>query len=302
MYAFGAPDWEAEQILSGPGGCMSIIPGPGEPYSLLSILRCFPGYQFHEAGVFEIRQESGEWTAEMLFPLPFAHRLTRVRRGAEEYVVAASLAENKESPEDWSLPGTVYALPVRGGRPDSKGAFPVLEGLHRNHGMLVTSFEGEEYLLISGTEGLKASPLSDNGEEWRWETWLDHEVSEMELCDLDGDGNPELVTISPFHGDRLTVHRYMDGAWAAIARSSLSFGHGLWCGDVIDGPAIIVSNRSGSKDLELLRWSGEGALEKAILDPGVGAANVEVVHEENGIRLFTTNQESAEVAMYMIGP
>ena len=304
MYAFGAPDWEPEELLSGPGGCMSVITGPGELGSLLAILRCFPGYNFHEAGVFEIlpMPESGEWRAEMLFPLPFAHRLTRVRRGGVEYVVVASLAERKESPEDWSLPGTVYALPVRAGRPDPDAAFPVLQGLHRNHGMLVASFGGEEYLLISGTEGLKATPLSDSDTEWKWESWLDHEVSEMELCDLDEDGALELVTIAPFHGHRLTVHRYLGGTWAPVAESPLSFGHGLWCGDVLGRPAIIVSNRRGSKDLELLRLETgpPPALERSVIDAGVGAANVEVLAEGKSVRLFTTNQESGEVAMYVI--
>ena len=304
MYAFEAPDWEPEQLLSGPGGCMSIIPGPGKPDSLLAILRCFPGYNFHEAGVFEIvpAGASEEWTAEMLFPLPFAHRLTRVSRGGEEYVVVASLAETKNGPEDWSLPGTVYALPVEHGRPKADAAFPILQGLYRNHGMLVASFGREEYLLISGTQGLKASPLSDRSDEWKWECWLDYEVSEMELCDLDGDGVSELITIAPFHGNGIWIHRFLDKRWVPVAESSLSFGHGLWCGELLGGPAIIVSNRAGSKDLELLRlqMGEEPHLEKAVIDAGVGAANVEVLAEREGVRLFTTNQESGDVVMYLI--
>lgn len=306
MYTFAAPDWEPEKILSGPGGCMSVIPGPGGADSLLAILRCFPGYNFHEAGLFEITPATGvgEWSVEMLFPLPFAHRLAQLRRGGKEYVIAASLAETKKSPEDWSLPGTVYALPVRAGRPDPDGAFPVLEGLHRNHGMLHSSFRGKEYLLISGTEGLKATPLSDSDAEWKWESWLDHEVSEMELCDLDGDGALELVTIAPFHGHRLAVHRYLDGRWVPVAESPLSFGHGLWCGEVAGRPAIIVSNRRDSKDLEMLRLETglEPTLNKRVIDAGVGAANVEVLAEGEGVRLFATNQESGEVAMYLIEP
>jgi hypothetical protein len=167
--------------------------------------------------------------------------------------------------------------------------------------MLASVFRGQEYLLISGTEGLKATRLTDGGESWTWETWLEHEVSEMELCDLNGDGTPELVTIAPFHGDKLTVYRFVEGEWVEMAESPLDYGHGLWSGTILGRPAIIVSNRSGSKDLELLRLgSDESTLERILLDRGVAAANIEVLEEENGVRLFTTNQESGEVAMYYL--
>ncbi len=299
------PYREATTMVPGPGGCMALIPEPGRPGEVLAVMGCFLGYKFRDGGVYRIRPRLPDaWEATRVAALPFGHRIEVVERPSGRYLIAAALASDKESPEDWTRPGAVYAgrLPA-----ERDGAFelsPVLSGIHRNHGLVVAPLRGRRTVFVSGAEGLFALDLEEPGEGWDWSQLLRREISETALGDVDGDGAEELLTIEPFHGDSLNLYKLASGEWRKAWSTELSFGHCLWVG-LLDGkPTVLVSNRSGGRELLLFRFAFglEGDPLRVCVDSGNAAANMIVVEHNSADHIFATNQASGEVSVYTTSP
>ncbi|HTP60068.1 MAG TPA: hypothetical protein VMM82_14185 [Spirochaetia bacterium] len=294
------PYTRAEEMLPGPGGSMALVEDPANPGELYSIMGCFPGYKFQDAAVYRVRREAGGWAASPIAALPFAHRIDFVTCAGTRYLVAASLAQDKADPSDWSKPGCLYACPVPSQPSERWTLTPVLEGIHRNHGLLATRFQGRRSLLVSGTEGLFCADLDS---EWLFQTVMKKEISEIAVADLDGDGKEELVTIEPFHGDALCVYRQEGSSLKKAWEGPLAFGHGLLGGTIAGAPAILVSNRSGSRDLVAFQWTaGLDRPALTVVDAGVGAANMLILRHGNEDLVFSTNQASGEIAAYSAEP
>jgi hypothetical protein len=301
------PYREAAEIIPGPGGSMALMEDPERPGELYAVMGCFPGYKFQEAAVYRIWQEAGHWTSTRIIHLPFAHRIDFVTCAGTRYMVAASLAEDKRDPSDWSKPGSLFACPVPQRPTDAWALVPVLEGIHRNHGLLVTSLRGKRCILVSGTEGLFAADLQQG---WAFEPVMEKEISEIAVSDVDADGEEEIVTIEPFHGDALCVYKRTSGGWDKAWEGGLAFGHGLLAATLAGAPALLVSSRAGSRDLLSFQFppaAGRSAARlgppsRTVVDAGVGAANMLVLRHGDADLIFSTNQASAEVAVYSAAP
>ena len=311
------PFLEARQVVEGPGGCMALVEEAERPGELFAIMGCFLGYKFHSGGVYHIRPEMGPerrpaghttpdaWSSARILDLPFAHRIAFVPRGGARWLIAASLAADKRDPADWSQPGTLSAARVPRSAGEEWKLSPILPGIHKHHGMLVTRFMGRPSILVSGTEGLFAADLSSSGGDWGFEKVMAAEISEIAVCDLDGDGVDELVTIEPFHGNAVRVYRQEAGGWRKAWEGELEFGHCLWAGSFGGVPSVMASSRSGTRDLLLWRWhpggrarEGLGEPERIVVDAGVGAANMLVLRHEGADLIFATNQAAGEVVCY----
>jgi len=301
---------EAIEIVPGPGGCMALVPDAERPGELYAIMGCFPGYKFQTGAIYRIGREAGQWTRTKLADLPFAHRIDFVTRGGNRYLMAATLAADKSDPSDWSRPGTLYACRVPRQPEEQWSLVPVLENIHRNHGLLVQRFEGRRSILVSGTEGLFASNLEQPGGSWAFKTVLRDEVSEVVVLDVDGDGEDELITIEPFHGNFLRVYKRFPGRYEKAWEGEIAFGHGLLAGRLGGAPSILVSNRAESRDLLLFQFpqgarpSGRGLSEptRTVVDPGAGAANMLILSHNGEDRIFSTNQSAGEIAVYSAAP
>lgn len=308
IYLMRAPDWNVSVLTDGPGGTMSIVGVDSQ--RVLAIMGCFPGYNFHDAGIYLMERKGkplGEpWDRTKVLDLPFAHRIEQIRHRDKQWLVAASLAESKDNPDDWSRPGTVYAGEIPAPGADGWQLEPVLEKLHKNHGMFKGQLDGNEIFIITGTEAAYLYDLrEENSDLWAPRTLFDYEISEICTVDLDGDGRDELVTIEPFHGNLLRVYKRggKSGAgegFEVIAEEALAFGHGLWCGAFNGAPSILVGNRRGDYTLKLFRATDGDAsrLAETVIDRDSGPANIAVVPRPGGDIVFTTNQNSKEIALY----
>ncbi|MDA3950999.1 MAG: hypothetical protein PF508_17460, partial [Spirochaeta sp.] len=176
--------------------------------------------------------------------------------------------------------------------------------------------EAAATLYISGAEGLfrAAIPAGRHG-RWQFEQLTTTEISELGFVDLDGDGTEELVTIEPFHGDRLVAYRVAGtetgtgtgagpgdrrGALEPLWTHRIAFGHGLWVGPIAGVPSVIVGNRRGHGNLELLRMRGGDRPEVITLAENTGTAQVAVVHDGPVDHVVATNQNSGEVVRYTV--
>src|SRR5208337_5003566 len=239
-----------------------------------------------------------------LFDLPFAHRIDFVERGGTRFLIAATLAADKQDPADWSRPGTLYASRVPRGPGERWELTAVLQGIHRNHGLLTLRFRGRRSVLVSGTEGLFAADLDAGGSDWAFQQVLGQEVSEIAVSDIDGDGAEELITIEPFHGNSLHIYKHVGGRWQSSWETGLDYGHCLLAGTFNGARAILVSNRAGNRDLLLFEFTalpgGRGIADpkRHVVDPGAGAANMLVVSHDGTDRIFSTNQAAGEIVSY----
>src|SRR5271157_5712128 len=141
------PFHEAVEMVPGPGGCMALVADSEHPDTLFAIMGCFVGYKFQAGGVYRISPAERS-AAEKIIDLPFAHRVDFVNRGGTRCLIAATLAADKRDPADWSRPGTLYASPVPRAPGESWELTPVLEGIHRNHGLLTARFMGRRSVLV----------------------------------------------------------------------------------------------------------------------------------------------------------
>ena len=294
---------EAVEMVPGPGGCMALVADSEKPDTLFAIMGCFVGYKFQTAGVYRISPDQ-EGAAEKIIELPFAHRIDFVNRGGARFLIAATLAADKRDPGDWSRPGTLYASHVPRSPGEGWELTPVLEGIHRNHGLLTARLMGRRSVLISGAEGLFAADLDSGGDDWGFQQVLGQEVSEIAVSDIDGDGADELITIEPFHGNSLRVYKRAGSKWQLAWETGLEYGHCLLAGMLKGVRSILVSNRAGNRDLLLFEFTGppggRGIADpkRHVVDPGAGAANMLVVSHDGTDRIFSTNQTAGEIVSY----
>jgi hypothetical protein len=302
------PFREAKQMVAGPGGCMALVEDSTLPGELFAVMECFVGYQFRSAGIYHIRAGAAglPWSATKIIRLPFAHRIDFIDKAGTRYLIAATLTSDKDDPADWSRPGSLYASRVPKDRTEGWELFPILEGIHRNHGLLFTRFMAKRTVLVSADEGLFAADVEAPDTGWDFRQVLSVPVSEIAVYDIDGDGRDELITIEPFHGNCLCVYRQDPNRWQKVWEAELSYGHCLLAGLFHQAPSILISNRSGNRDLLLYRFEpsvSEGksrflSPSRLVIDEGAGAANMLVLGHEGGDLIFAANQAGGEIAVY----
>ena len=309
--AFDGPRLEPRVIATEPGGTMGFAAVPERDDALFIITGFYPVFDAATAGIHLYRAVDGlsvPWKGERVIDLPFVHRIASVATPLGDYLIAATVCGGKDSRDDWSKPGAVYVYPIPRGLDGPWDAQVVLDGVHRNHGLALGAIDGVRSLLVSATEGVFALALpgeedaSGNAvEPWRSMKLLDHEVSEMGLIDLDGDGEDELAVIEPFHGDTFAVYKNGATGWGRVYSATLDFGHGLSVGRLAGEPVAVVGNRGGSKNLVCYR-PGAGdpfAMEEIVVDEGPATAGTTIAPTAEGDGIVASNPEFAEYALYL---
>lgn len=286
------------------GGCMNVRPFSETEDSFFAIEGFYPVFQSEGAGVVYVsRNSDGNWQKRRVLDLPFVHRIEVVTVAGDSYLVASALAESKDSPEDWSSPGATYVGIIPDNPEDGLEMSKVLSGIHKNHGLHVTELKGKEMVLITGQEGVFALIIPDNhSTDWESRKLIGHEVSDISVMDLDLDGDPELVTIEPFHGDTLGLYGNSGEGWEQQTSYPLDFGHVVWTGEIQGHPRIIAGSRGGKEDLVCLKWdeSSGDLKEDFVIDQGVGPAQITVLQKPDLDIVFSANNGADEVAMYRI--
>jgi len=325
---FSPPDWKMRILADGPGGSMSLTGIPGRNETLLAIMECYPIFKFEHGGIYlygpgtdpapeEQRTpptrgtaqtaNKAMWKGHRILDLPFAHRLEMVTVGGVPHLIAATISAGKANKDDWSRPGTVYAIRVPDDLDGQWEPIPILEGIVRNHGLHRTVLDDQEVLLVSGQQGLFALAVpKELGGAWKSERIISREISEVYAADLDEDGQNELVTIEPFHGNTLSVYKRtgnrIDGTWHRLFEADLSFGHGLWAGMLGGEPTVMAGSRSGDKDLSIFTIQSlvPFVAQRAVIEPEAGPTQFLVLHEDGRDLIFSVNQALDEISLYTV--
>ena len=282
--AFHGPDFQICQLISeGGGGTMSLVPIPDREGWFFASRGFYSMVDCGESEIDLVRFDGSSFTLEKIASLPYLHRFGMIA-GADgtRYLVAATLHGFKKDKEDWSHPGHISygVLPD-----DLSGSFQVemtqLPGdYHIHHGFCIGTQAGKPAAYTSCQEGvLRIFPPALRGGEWTVENILPQPVSDIAVCDIDGDGQEELAALMPFHGDQCRVYRWADGGYREIYRhpDGNDFYHTVIAGTLAGKPAFIIGARKGRGELFTLSWE-EGRLACHTIENGIGPCNGAVLH------------------------
>lgn len=296
-----------EQIWSDPGGVMSMVPVPGHEGQFLSTQEFYSPNDSQNARIIVATPLEKGWDIKTLAELPFVHRFDILSTSEQNYLIGCTLKSDHNFKEDWTHPGKVYAcvLPADLNAPDCKLEFKViLEGLTKNHGYYRLFEDGQPFALVSSENGIyKVKPPQSENPGWQVEKILDQPSSDATLIDLDGDGNLELVALSPFHGDDLNIYRFVNGKFELDYSypEKLEFLHAIWSGKISGQPLVVLGHRKGKRDLFLLAYDPEqSTYVRQTIDEDHGPANVTFIDLAGKQMLIATNRETDEVAMYLL--
>lgn len=306
-YAYGGDDFSQKEVIwESAGGTMSLLQIPGSNGEFIAIQKFFPGFKSEEAKlVWGKREGQRGWVVKDLAALPFVHRFDLFSAGGEIYILAAQLCGSKKNREDWSDPGKVYAgkLPKR---PEKGVVFEVvLENLYKSHGYCRGAFRGREAGFITCEGGIYAvQPPLEGGGEWTTRKLMDGPVGDVALCDFDGDGADELVTIEPFHGDRFLVRKNVGGYYGVVYHypKEVMFAHAVTGCTLRGEPAAVCGARRGEAELFVLRRGGprEQWCSSTLIESGAGPSNIAVVNQRNRDIIISANHSLNEAALYFV--
>ena len=184
---------------------------------------------------------------------------------------------------------------------------PIMEDMLQNHGYSMVSIDGYTAGVVGCEQGtfLFRPPVAP-GRDWEIEQLCAVPSSDSVLIDFDGDGKLELGTISPFHGNSLTIYHLDEfgnyvPCWKYDApEKETEMLHATWAGQLLGKPAWCVGWRKGTKNTIAITFE-DGAYRTAFIDQNTGCANLmHFVNAKGQDVLVGTNREIDEVAMYTI--
>lgn len=306
-YAFTGKDFgERRTVWDGPGGTMSIVPIPGRTGEFLAVQKFFKLFQWDEAVIVWVKPGAGgSFSARQILALPYIHRFDLFRVGDTIHFLGCTLAEAKDTRDDWSRAGKAYVGEL-GADWDRPLELRVLrEGLYRNHGYSRSVWKGREAGLVTSDEGAFAfTPPRAKGEDWSVERFMDWPISDIAAVDIDGDGELEYATIEPWHGQYFRVYKRTPAGFVRIYEhpEASEFYHVVVAAELRGKPVFIGGCRRGSQHLFFLRAATADplALEAVTIEDGVGPSNVAVLKEPGRDVIISANREKGEAAVYFV--
>ena len=164
--------------------------------------------------------------------------------------------------------------------------------------------DGVPTAVVSCNEGIfRFTPPANGGSEWNIELLLDLPASDAVLVDLDGDGEEELCTLSPFHGEKVSIYKKTEGVYQKVYDfpEDAPFTHAIYGGDLCGIPSFVVGHRKGKRNLFVIRYNKETeSYGYEIIDEDAGPANVLHFVKDGKDVLVAANREIDEIAYYTI--
>lgn len=303
---FDAATLAQSLVWDAPGGTMSIIPVPDTDGEFLAVQRFFPTFDSAQATIVWAKPlPDGGWRVDTLMDLPYVHRFDVLRAGGVSYFLGSVLCNSKQSRDDWSDPGKVYAG-VLGKDAQTPVELQVLcEGLTKNHGYTRAVLNGKECGIVTADEGaFICTPPQAPGEQWTVEQIFSHPISDIAIVDIDGDGQNEIATIESFHGKNFFIYKMIDGSYKRVYRypKKFDFGHVVWGGALRGTPCFLGGCRRECKELFMVTCTNPQNLvfHTQTIAHGNGPSNIHVLRGEAEDLLLAADREIGQAALYRV--
>ncbi len=312
-YLFSEEGERLETVWTGPGGVMTMVQVPGSDGQFLSTRKFYSPNDSREASiVIATPKGKDDWEIRTLCDAPFVHRFGILRRNGIRYLLVCCLKTGHEYKNDWRFPGACYAAVL----PEDLSGFDadhqlqltkIKDGLLRNHGYCLIKWNGHDAALVGCEQGtfLFAPPVNPDA-PWDIRQICSIPASDSVLLDFDGDGKPELGTISPFHGNSLTIYHldefdnYVPCWKLPLPESETEMLHATWAGTLVGKPTWVVGWRKGTRQTVAITCE-DGAYKTELIDKDTGCANLlHFVNAKGQDVLVGTNREIDEAAMYIV--
>lgn len=283
------------------GGCMSLI--PHREHQFLAIqdfyLKVSPSMSKLVLGTVN---EQGVVIQDLLH-LPYLHRFDIFHQGDVDYLLLATVADDKENKDDWSKAGKIYGAVLPKDVSQGIKLEVLQDGLFRNHGYSRSEENGQPCGLIASDQGvLQVFPPKSLGDVWQIKSILEQtQVSEAVLLDIDGDGLKEMMTIEPFHGNQIKIYKQKNGKFVCdyIYPNKIDFAHALVADTVLNQPTFIAGIRREDAELVLIQVKDNHYCE-IMVDKQGGPANLKLVHRENEDYILAANHTQNEAVLYKL--
>ncbi len=299
-----------ETVAEGPGGVMTITQVPGRADQLLATSEFFsPNFGADTAAIVAYtRAADGTWSTSKLCDLPYVHRFGVLRAADGRLWILACTIKGacREVKNDWLAPGAVWAAPLdepaESYGDDRQLPLELVSGCQlQNHGFWVAP--DRSFALVSTAAGVfRYTPPADAEGTWDVACLIVQPTSDICMADFDGDGHDEILTLSAFHGDTLSVWHETatpdtyELAWRDERKRD--FLHAIWSGELAGEPCAVIGNRKDGRDLFRVHFA-DGAYAIEEIDHDRGPANCWVVTDADGTqRIVAANRETDEVALY----
>lgn len=309
LLLFEPPGYDGKVIAHQPGGFISLVglQKDSRPYVLASV-DFKPGFKAENCRILLYPLDQGECPEPYeVARLPFAHRIAITEVDRELCFLASTLCSAKQFKDDWSHPGGIYLSFIPANLNQAWSLRQLVDSLSKSHGMDYARLErgSKGGFLISAMEGLFHLRIPERkGSEWPFERIADGEHSDAFAYDLNASGTADIFTLSPFHGNTLSMYRKLSGGWKrTVIDDDIEMGHIVWAGEFLGEPGIIAGGRRGRKELRLYRLldAEKNQFRKEIIDEGIGATQMLVINRaSDSALLIVAGHGTNEVLIYDI--
>ena len=307
LYLFKPPEYKPELLAAEPGGFISLWPVTRGPCrSIMASVRFFPFFEAAQSQicVYPLDAQS-EPNPAVIADLPYTHRIAVCRTKRADYLLASTLCAQKDFRDDWSHPGGIFVAQLGEDLNQQITFRQIVTGLSKNHGMDFAAFDADQNggFLLSAEEGLFYLPIPDDPEsQWLLEELAPGPHSDAFAHHWFGAVPPALFTISPFHGNTLSMYRKVNDSWhPVVLADDLEMGHIVWAGSLFGQPAVIAGGRRGRQELRLYRDITPAGASSGydLIDEQIGAAQIAVFQEsDTRALLFVSAHSVGKVRIY----
>mgnify|MGYP002860754582 CR=1 FL=1 len=303
-YSYSGEDFDHKETVweNDRGGCMSIIPFESRKGEFLAVNEFYLKVSPSHAKLVWGKKTKDGWQVKDVFNLPYLHRFDIYHVDGKDYVVCATIARDKAFKDDWSRPGQIYVGEVPEDLENNNIVLrQVGDGYFRNHGYSRGEYEGRVCGYFGSDYGIVRLTPPHEGKDWEVERILEGNISEVALADIDNDGEEEIMTIEPFHGNRINVYKLKNGKYEVdyTYPNEIDFAHALVSTTLTGKPCFVAGIRRVNCEIFVLTYE-DGAYKVSLVDEGVGPANLDVVHYKGKEYILAANHTKNEAAVYEV--
>lgn len=302
-YSYNVKDFnDKELVWDGSGGTMSIVQIPNHCDGFLAVQEFYLSVSPSLSKIVYCHKINDKWQIDDLLYLPYVHRFDIISKNRVNYLICATVAETKDYKEDWTKPGSIYVGAIPKNLSEGINLKCIKDGCYRNHGYWRGNNHGEQCGFFASDQGvLCITPPSIIEGNWNIEKVLDGQISEIALVDIDNDGDDEMITIEPFHGDRIKIYKKRLGVFneVYVYPYKINFAHALVGAKICGKNSFIGGVRRENSELFIIQYHDGKYIEK-IIDTGVGPANIRVINQDGYDLIISANHTKNEAAVYIV--
>ncbi|MPM23319.1 hypothetical protein SDC9_69790 [bioreactor metagenome] len=301
-YDYYGKDFQDKRLVwSNGGGTMSIVPLPQRNGDFIAVQAFFPGFNARQAKLVWCHLHHGVWEVHDYIAIPYLHRFDIAEFEDKRYLIGGIVSKDKKDRDDWSVPGCVVYAELTENWNLKPKIIEMPQPIFMNHGYTRAEIDKQEGYFFSGNNGI--FQLKYVNQTFQLTEFANMAVSDAAFIDIDGDGLTEMMTIEPFHGNKVRIYHQTNAGWEMIFEypDDIVFAHAITSGVVKDQPCFIFGCRRAKMELVMITYDQKlKRYQTSLIDQGCGSANVLLFMREGQQWLASCNHTINEAAVYRL--